>query len=280
MSSLSNEQAALLRKVYAFILSVLLVALSLALAISCILIYTSGPRPFTRDIVGKYLTALVIPIILTVAAVLGGFILWLALPPEEKKIKAKVSSKVTLSRLHKKLCGTNASKTLLEAIAKEQRKRRFLLTVNTALYVFCSLSSVIYFLVPSNFNDFSADTANTSVIKGVLFAFINLALPLAMSLVLSFLFPKSYEKEISLVKDALSKKEEAPVTEEGASPASCPIGKVASFFQKNENKLTLWTKYGVLLLAAALFIAGIVMGGSSEVVQKAIKICTECIGLG
>ena len=44
------------------------------------------------------------------------------------------------------------------------------------------------------------------------------------------------------------------------------------------RKQALWA--ALLCLAAALIVLGVLNGGARDVVTKAVKICSECIGLG
>ena len=41
-----------------------------------------------------------------------------------------------------------------------------------------------------------------------------------------------------------------------------------------------WALSGVLLLAAALVVTGVVLEQPQDVLAKAIRICLECIGIG
>ena len=58
------------------------------------------------------------------------------------------------------------------------------------------------------------------------------------------------------------------------------VNKIKSAMGKYEN-VTLWACRGALLvIAVVLIVLGIVNGGMTDVLDKAIRICTECIGLG
>ncbi|MBR6784589.1 MAG: thioredoxin [Clostridia bacterium] len=39
-------------------------------------------------------------------------------------------------------------------------------------------------------------------------------------------------------------------------------------------------RFSVLLIALVLLIYGYILGGTADVLTKAVNICTECIGLG
>ncbi len=41
-----------------------------------------------------------------------------------------------------------------------------------------------------------------------------------------------------------------------------------------------YLKYGILLGAAALILLGVSVGETETVLQKAVRICLECIGVG
>lgn len=47
-----------------------------------------------------------------------------------------------------------------------------------------------------------------------------------------------------------------------------------------ENRTIYWVRYGVLFMSVIFIIAGIIKKEHLEVLQKAVKICLECIGIG
>lgn len=51
--------------------------------------------------------------------------------------------------------------------------------------------------------------------------------------------------------------------------------------QKVRNSRTLWITRGILFVAAvAMIIIGVANGETRTVLQKAVNICLECIGIG
>ena len=50
--------------------------------------------------------------------------------------------------------------------------------------------------------------------------------------------------------------------------------------QRHHDSILLTVRIVVLIAGIALLVLGTLNGGARDVVQKAIKICRECIGLG
>ena len=49
---------------------------------------------------------------------------------------------------------------------------------------------------------------------------------------------------------------------------------------KRKNLAINITRVSIICIAVAFIVIGIINGGATDVLQKAIEICTECIGLG
>ena len=78
----------------------------------------------------------------------------------------------------------------------------------------------------------------------------------------------SYEKSISTVKSMMVDK---VAIQSGKKEASCD--------NKNE-KILLFVKLSIIVIGVALLVVGIFGDGIKGTLEKAIRICTECIGLG
>ena len=62
------------------------------------------------------------------------------------------------------------------------------------------------------------------------------------------------------------------------------VGRIAGIIchlynEKNKNKAINIARVSILALSVLLIVVGIFNGGAEDVLQKAINICTECIGL-
>jgi hypothetical protein len=80
----------------------------------------------------------------------------------------------------------------------------------------------------------------------------------------------------------LSSSEQGQVTNQATESCSrtCPIKQASAFFAKHKKVAITVVRCTVLAIGVLFVLLGILNGGMNDVVQKAIKICTECIGLG
>ena len=83
----------------------------------------------------------------------------------------------------------------------------------------------------------------------------------------AFVCEKSAKRERAALLEAVKSgyKPAPPVTEE---------------VTEKETKRLMITKYVILGIAVLFVVIGIFNGGMADVLDKAVKICTECIGLG
>ena len=259
---MSNKTNKRIHIAYSAVLSLLVIVVGVLLISSCVDIYKSGDRLFSRESISEHFSAISFPVYLCLTWVVGGVILSIALPLEKRKIKAKLSPEETLARLYAKLDRNNCAPHIVEDIRKQRFLRRVLLYVAICLYVIGSALALIYVL---NKNNFPAADANREILVGTLAVLINLAFPFVFSIALCIINKASINREIALIKSALEGQNAKP------SPRS-PV---------TENPRFANVVRGILLGIGVIFlIVGIINGGASDVVQKAIKICTECIGLG
>ena len=67
------------------------------------------------------------------------------------------------------------------------------------------------------------------------------------------------------------------------APIEEPVSKIArirDFLVENKKPITLGVRIAFVGCAIGFIIAGVLNGGMEDVLNKAINICTECIGLG
>lgn len=252
---MTQEKIRKVHLLYSAVTAVLVLIMAIVLIISCVNIYQSGDRAFSRDSIGATMDAIALPCWLCIAAVLGGGFLQLALPVAEDKTKPVRNQNALLARFR-----VNASQlppmAQKDAQAHQKKQKMF-------AFLFCSLVCinciypVYYFCQPSNFGvaDITGD---------VLRAVYVVLIPGIEIFAAGYLWQRwndaSVQKEIEVYKA------------NDIKPAKT---------ERTEKKGNFKTVRIMIAAVAVIFILlGILNEGYVDVLGKAIKICTECIGLG
>lgn len=250
--------------IYGAILSALLVATGVCMIISCVGIYQSGgDHPFTREVVEMAFGKIAILVYVTVGAVIVGGIMTWTLPRENAKVKGSVHPRTTIQRMWCRVDATACDDQRLAMMAKEVKLRRVLYVVATIFCVILAVPAVIYVCDLGHFTVKDKDSNVVSLMYWVLPA---AALGLGGWVAVSLLTWQSWQRELALVKDAVKL---CPATPAKKPPVA------------KENTKAVWIARGIVLAVAVIFVVlGVMNGGMADVLEKAIKICTECIGLG
>ena len=255
-----------IRLIYGAITSVVLVLLGAAFIYACYSIYEQGGSPFTRESIGKALTSLLIPISAAIALVVGGFVLSLCLPTEEPRLVGKPDRQIIADKLSEKRDVTALDLTEQKALGRTRVAKKAL-RVSTIVVTLISLA--LAFVYALNFENYN-DELNDSVIRCTIAVIVSLSPSILLWAVRLIVEPWLTEKEIKLLTSA--------------PKAECAIApnerKITAFFRRNEKELILASQIAFVSIAVLYITLGIFNGGMNDVLQKAIKICTECIGLG
>lgn len=261
---MTKETAKKIRLIYGWVLSALLVCTGVCLIVACLSIYRSGDMPFTRESIGAWFSKIAVPVWLTVAAVIGGGILSIVLPLDEPRLRGIRDGRTQLRKLEMRVDHAKCDAPCAEGRRREQKYRRVLLIAAVLLLAVSSLPLVLHLFAPDSFTP----ALNESVLKTTV-----MALPLLFSAGVglfgySFLGAKSIEREIALLKSAMAA---------GAlrKPDAESVKNV-----KNSARAVWILRFVILGAALLLTVLGILNGGMRDTLGKAIKICTECIGLG
>ena len=244
------------------ILSICLVLSGILLIIACVGIYNSGDEPFTRESISKAFASISIPICLSLAAIIVGAIFKIIFPSEKEKPKAKISEKVTLSRLEKRLC-KNRDKAIVTELKKIKNLILALRLSAIALSIFCAIPSLIFI---GNVENFTLET-NESILAAFLTILPWMLITASISIEYSYTESALIKKQISVLKNA-----DLPKNSNKKEECGC--------CQRKRASAKLIARFVVLTVAIGLIIAGILNGGMADVLEKAVNICTECIGLG
>lgn len=268
---MSEQTKKRVRVGYAILLSFLLILTAILFIVSCITVYRSGESPFTRESVGAALRAIAVPVLLTVVCVIGGGILHICIAPPAKRLRTKVENGALLRRLSMRL-PPSLSAEALRPILTERRRRSVLTLLLILALLLCAAYPVVYAVNPDHF---LGESVNDEIRTAALIILGFTLLFCALAAVIAHLWFRSVAREIGAVKAILA----APPDATDAVTAKT-AARVPAFFRKNAGKILLTVRILVFLVAVLFIILGILNGGMGDVIKKAIKICTECIGMG
>lgn len=254
------NRANTVRRICGILLSVSVLIAGICLAVACVHIYRSGDQPFSREAVAAAFSPIAVPVYLCLALVIVGFCIDLWLPSEKKRPVPEKHHAMMLQRLHKKIDLTLCSEELRNAVAAEQqgRKRRNRITVGLL-----GAGSVVFLIYAANGNHFHNSQINASMIS-------------AMTVLIPCLIPALIAAIIAQYGNRASIRAEIALLQQADAVAAGQSGAASAGTRRPLRKL----QYAILAAALFLLVFGFLTGGTSDVLTKAINICTECVGLG
>ncbi len=275
---MSEKDIKRLHFAYSVLTSLLLTVTLILIAFSCVSIYKGdATEPFTPESISSAFRRIAVPVFICLSVILGGVILNIALPTEKKKVKGKVSKEVTLSRLSARLDLDNLTVESGAGILIRRTVRKILSSlIAVDLIVHCVIT-LVYLLDPSSF---PANDINSEIISATLAVLFNLLIPFVLTVIVMLINSKLTSDELVLVKRALAEQSANGVKYEKPNEKPSFIKKTQLFFTKNEKTLVRASRIVLTVIGIVFIGLGIWNGGANDVVQKAINICTECIGLG
>ena len=117
---------------------------------------------------------------------------------------------------------------------------------------------------------FPYEDVNEEVATAVVVVFAYFLQSLVYALVVSFFIDASRAREIQHIKNATVRLAKDGIKVSSDEKKECLLAK----------KITLIARCVIPVIAIIFIILGITNGGMSDVLQKAVRICTECIGMG
>lgn len=299
---MSKEKLRKLHLIYGIVLSCIIVITGICFIVSCIDIYRSGARPFTYESINSHFMAIVVPVILCIVGIIGGMVISF-FPLEKPKIKGIIDTGTTLRKmLSYKYCHGEVG----NKVRKEHELRKNAVKFSIAVNSICFAISLIYTL---NKNNFPANDINGEMVSAMLFVIPCTIVGLASIYAVALIRNASYAKELEITKNAL-KNAKNKSYEKITSVKLNANGSVALKAKHNVRvrcdfettsaivtpiklkkvitnptslpceKSMLGARLTLAVIAVVFIVVGIFNGGMADVLQKAINICTECIGLG
>jgi hypothetical protein len=290
MSQKTKERIAL---IYGLVLSVLIVAVGVCLALSCLSIYRSGDSPFTRESIAAHFERIAIPVCICILGVVGGGVLSLAMPLEKGKIKPRKDPLAILKKNSKKLDLSVCDDSLRNQILGE---RRFRLGVTVTAGILSGLTLLPAILWCANPAHFSIENLNADIKTAAAFVLPCAAVTMGLWVVAVLLRGASASRESAAARSAAMAKVNATIkisTKGGVRvgngiPIEVPKKRASSgetaraaVGRFTADPRFVWGVRGAIFVVGAVFVVlGVLNGGMADVLGKAIRICTECIGLG
>lgn len=257
---MTQEKVKKIHLIYGCIATVLIIALAIALMVSCWQIYQSGSHPYTRASVGAKLQQIAVLIYLAAAVIVGGFAMNLLLPLERKKTKAIRDELATMNKLAKKAGLPSDEESA--ALKREEKLRKLWPLITGVNYAALLIYPAIYMF---NTDHFPGSDPTAEIMKAALIVLPLALIGLALCHVCSTITTASIVRQTEIYKQMIAAKKGQEVVASEKEKKALPINVI---------------RWAVLVIAVVFIVVGIFNGSAEDVLTKAIKICTECIGLG
>ena len=263
---LSDRAIKLIRLILPIVVGVMLTVCAVLFIVSACSINQLGASPYNYENIGAAFSRIAVPVYITIAlVVISGVILTVLSPDGKAKVKPPKDALSRLARASRTADTTGAHTDVAVNIKKEQKLRRVLYSVNVGLFALGTLVALIICAVVSAKRIGNGVTFNDLLYAVLLVSFIsfNCLIPaIFLAFVRIPIETVSAERELKLLTDLPRRKPTSPEIKKGNIP------------------YMLIVRLSFVFVSAVLIVVGIINGGMVDVVQKAIKICTECIGLG
>ena len=238
------------------VISAALIVAAVCLIVSAYTIYNLGDSPYTPESIGAEYDKIAVPLWVAIFAVIAGIVLNIALPMPKSKAKAIKDPFIKLRILQKKL-PADCTHT---GIARQRSIRKIARTVCALL---CTIAFIPAIAVLCDYDSFTVDNLTPALLRVVGMLALGAIISGVLLFVLSVIERRSAAREIEWTKLAISSAEKSD--------------KKAIKNSESNVKITRLVLVGI---ACALIVIGLTQDGFYDVLQKAIRICTECIGLG
>ena len=251
--------------IYGTLLSVLIVATGIALMVSCVQIYKSGRMPFTRESVKQAFDKIAVLVYACLGGIALGAVLSLICPLDGAKLTGGMEAKRALAKQYTRINPLALSLDARHALKKESRHR---VVLRCVLALICAVTLVPLALYLCDSSHFTAD------LNGSILAAVYMALPFVL------IGGTATLCEIALENASIARESEQvkAIIAAGTAPG---WNNKCRYTESRAQKFGVWAvRIIVLVVGIAFVVMGIENGGMRDVLGKAIKICTECIGLG
>lgn len=274
---MTEEKIRKISRIYELCLTVLTVIVGGLFIAQVWAIFRLGDKPFTVENISQKFSQIAIPVWLWVIAMAAGGI---CLPKTaEGKPAAIRDPAAQLNRLTARLSQEDGTRAILK---KHEKQRTALAWVAAAICVAAAIVSTVWLLgegvkLTAATEFFASHEEAERIVYALPFIFA------AFAAVIGFLYYRAYhiKQDTKLAMTAVA------VQAKKGVKAAKPTEKI-SWFEKLCVRFPIlrskwWgisLRIGLFAFSGVLIIVGICNGGMASVLDKAVKICTQCIGLG
>ena len=266
------------RKIFMIVQSALCILTAALLAASAIRIFIDGTayqaagHPtewiYTREKVGAALFRILPLIVVSIAMTVIGLVKDIKDEDAEKPVQD-----VELAR--NLVCARVAEPS--EAMAKERALQKKLRIAGWIGFAVCMVPILIYVTNGAHFAETDAAGLDKSLIALAAFIVPWIVIGLGSLIISTVLQGKSMQRESEAATARIKEEKEAGITK--AAEAFKQDSRLYNTAPETVRRRTIVRR--VLLIAAVCFIVmGVFNGSMKDVLVKAIRICTECVGLG
>ena len=282
-NGMSKSTVQRIHRIYGILLAIVTVVAGVCLMVACVNIYQSGDKPYSREAVAAAFAPISVPVYICLGLITGGCLLQLFLPVERERLKALPAVSRTLERLYARTDVTRWEEEPRRKVLREQKARWLHRQIAWGLAV---AGATVFLAYALNSGHYSTDV-NGTVIRAMCWLVPCVAVPGGYGLFACFHAAASLRRELAV----LSMQIVAHVVDEekhDASPDRSVEAVKSVALQMPTSRKKGWmtpraevvVRYSVLAVGLALLVYGFATGGITDVLTKAVNICTECIGLG
>lgn len=275
---MNENKKRLIHRIYSTVLAAMLIALGICFIISCACVFSeenierlASEGRYTgdglREEIGGALLRLICPSAIALAMIIGTPILNHLLPLTAEKLKAAPDEDAKYSIAKRRAKDALYDSETVSAIMRERRLRLIFTLSGIGLFIISLIYPIIRMLDSETFT--ALGNANEEVLSFSLVLLAFLTPSAVYAFVIGILFASSKRREGKLLR----------MSAEDGSPLPPPPA-AAVWLRTNSALIGRIAATAILALSMVFIILGIVNGGMADVLDKAAKICRECIGLG
>lgn len=250
-----------LNKVILLVTSFQTIILGIAFIVQILRIYFGNSKVFTRDICGQYILEILPVIILWILVIIGSFIYFNINDFKYKNI-SKVSNVTKLANLER-ICPMINDEMVSNKLKSIKKKNLIVEIILIIIIVLSSLMGLGYLLNIKHFDPTGDlfDQAKQMAIHLMPWAIISFGAFIGYSFYIEY----SAKASCDILREVI--KNNGKVNKE-------------EILSKKKKMIKLICQLCIVVIAVVFIVVGVFNGGAEDTLQKAVNICTECIGLG